>query len=116
MQPDGLSVLPSDRCLPDGRALIMTHPDRYRSIFEALRAKLNAETLQRLKRPVDVWILAERKCVHAEINRLRALLLDYPPVSLATVERAERLAVGHSDYISKYAHAATDLVLREEAP
>ena len=46
------------------------------------------------------------------VNDLRALR-DLTPVDIAIVERAERLAVGHSDYVSKYAHAAADLVLAD---
>ena len=85
----------------------------YKSVYETIRAALNAETARREKRPVEAWILAERECVLREVNRQRALRA-YDPVSLADVERAERMAVGHSDYISKYAHAAPDLVLCKE--
>ena len=85
----------------------------YKSVYETIRATLNVETTRREKRTVEAWILAERECVLREINRQRALRA-YDPVSLADVERAERMAVGHSDYISKYAHAATDLVLCKE--
>jgi hypothetical protein len=79
-------------------------------VYEAIRAALVAETEHRKGRSVEAWILAERECVMREVNRQRALLA-YDPVALEIVERAERLAVGHSDYISKYAHAAADLVL-----
>lgn len=85
----------------------------YKSIFEAIRATLDAETAHRKHRSVEAWILAERECVMREINRQRGLRA-YDPVSLADVERAERLAVGHIDYVSKYAHAAADLVLCKE--
>lgn len=84
----------------------------YKEIFEIILAKLNAETLLRDKRTLDTWILAERECVQREVNRLRAVL-ERPPISIADVERAERLALGHSDYVRKYAHAATSLVLAE---
>jgi hypothetical protein len=85
----------------------------YKPVFEAIRAELDAETRHRAGRTVEAWILAERECVLREVNRQR-LLLAYEPVGIAAVERAERQAVGHSDYISKYAHAAADLVFRKE--
>lgn len=85
----------------------------YKPVFEAIRATLNAETERRKNRAVAAWILAERACVLREVNHQRELLA-YDPVGIADVERAERLAVGHSDYISKYAHAAADLVLCKE--
>lgn len=88
--------------------------DHYRPVFEAIRAKLNQETELRIGRSLEEWILAERECVMREVNRQRQLLA-YEPVGIATIERAERLAVGHTDYIMKYALAAADLVFRKEA-
>lgn len=85
----------------------------YKLIYEAIRARLVAETVHRKKRSLEAWILAERECVLRAVNHHRALLA-YEPVDLAVVERAEHQAVGHSDYISKYAHAAADLVCRKE--
>lgn len=85
----------------------------YKEIFEIILTKLNAETLLRKKRSVETWILKERTCVQREVNRLRTIL-ERPPISLADVERAERLALGHSDYVRKYAHAAAELVLAEK--
>lgn len=85
----------------------------YRPVYEAIRAKLSAETAVRAGRSVEEWILAERECVMREVNRQRGLLA-YDPVGIGVVERAERMAVGHSDYVSKYAHAAADLVFRKE--
>jgi hypothetical protein len=81
----------------------------YRPVFDAIRAKLNAETQKRGGRTVEEWILAEREAVMREVNRQR-YLLAYKPVGISQIERAERLAVGHSDYVSKFAHAAADLV------
>lgn len=86
----------------------------YKPVYEAIRAELAAETERRAGRTVEAWILAERGAVMREVNRQRALLA-YNPVGIEVVERAERMAVGHSDYISKYAHAAADLVFRKEA-
>ncbi len=85
----------------------------YKSVYEAIRSKLVAETEHRPKRDLEAWILAERECVMREVNRQRGLLA-YDPIGIAIVERAERMAVGHSDYISKYAHAAADLVFRKD--
>lgn len=88
--------------------------DNYKQIYETIRADLVAETTHRKERATEEWIVAERKCVLHVINRLRAQS-DYAPVGLEAVERAERMAVGHSDYLSKYAHAAADLVFRKDA-
>lgn len=85
----------------------------YKDVFETIRAKLDAKTLLREKREAATWILEERDCVWREVNRQRALL-GRPPIAVADVERAERLALGHSDYICKYAHAAADLVFTEK--
>jgi hypothetical protein len=85
----------------------------YKEVYETILAKLNAETLLRKKRTVNAWILEERACVQREVNRLRAQR-EHPPVSIEDVERAERLALGHSDYVRKYAHAAADLVFTEK--
>jgi len=85
----------------------------YKPVFEAIRAALNAETERRKNRSIEAWIRTERECVMREVNYQRGLLA-YDPIDIADVERAERLAVGHSDYVAKYAHAAADLVLRKE--
>lgn len=87
---------------------------RHRVVYETIRAKLAAEAELRKGRTVEEWILTERECVQREVNRQRRQLA-YEPVDIAIVERAERMAVGHSDYISQYAHAAADLVFRKEA-
>lgn len=87
----------------------------YKPIYEAIRAKLVAETERRAGRSVEEWILAERECVMHEVNRQRRLRAQ-GPVSIDVVERAERMAVGHSDYVSTYAHVAADLVFRETPP
>ena len=84
----------------------------YKSVFEAILSKLEAETHLREKRALDVWICEERACVQREINHQRAFL-GKPPVSIDDVERAERTALGHSDYTRKFAHAAADLVFND---
>ena len=89
----------------------------YEMIYQALsketelRGQRRREARRANKSPEEAWILGERQRVMREVNRLRGLL-GYVLVDIAAVERAERTAVGHSDYISKYAHAAADLVLR----
>ena len=85
----------------------------YKPVYEVIRAKLVLETERRPGRALEEWILAERKCVLHEVNHQRRLLA-YAPVKIEDVERAERTACGHSDYVSKYAHAAADLVFRKE--
>jgi hypothetical protein len=86
----------------------------YKQVFETILAKLDAETRLRDGRDLEAWIAAERACVWREVNRLRELR-GWSQLSMCAIERAERLAVGHSDYVRKYAHAAADLVLREVA-
>ena len=86
----------------------------YKPVYEAIRAKLAAETARRAGRTVEEWIVAERECVLREVNHQRGQNAC-EPVDIAAIERAERMAVGHSDYVSKYAHAAADLVFRKEA-
>jgi hypothetical protein len=86
----------------------------YKPVYEAIRAKLAAETELRKGRSVEEWILAERESVMRAVNYQRGLFA-YDPVGIEVVERAERMAVGHSDYISQYAYAAADLVFRKEA-
>lgn len=87
----------------------------YKSVYDAIYAELIAASDLRSGRSVEAWILAERECVLREVNRQR-LLLARVPVEIADVTRAEQQAVGHSDYISKYAHVAADLVLQEPLP
>lgn len=89
-------------------------PLSYKAVFDAIQTALNAETVLRKGRPVETWILAERMCVLRAVNHQRSLLA-HDPVGIADVERAERTAVGHVDYVSKYAHAAANLVFRKGA-
>lgn len=84
-------------------------PRPYKDVFETILAALDQETRLRKGREVGVWIAEERACVQREVNRQRALI-GHAAISIDDVERAERLALGHSDYVRKYAHAAADLV------
>ena len=98
--------------------MVETVASHYKPVYEAIRAKLAAETARRAGRTVEEWIVAERECVLREVNHQRGQIACEPvacePVDIAAIERAERMAVGHSDYVSKYAHAAADLVFRKE--
>ena len=76
------------------------HTEPYRTIYDALAV----ETEKRGKRPVDEWIQAEREAVHraacdyAQKHGLRA-------PTMSEVERAERHAEGHCDYMATWAYA-----------
>jgi hypothetical protein len=83
----------------------------YAQSYAAIRARLCAETDLRKTRTVDEWILAERARVLPEVNR-QWMALSFDPVDSAAVERAECMAVWHSDCISQYALAAADLVFK----
>lgn len=85
----------------------------YQETYEAIHAVLHAETKRRDERTLDEWILAERECVLREVNHHRRAQ-GHAAVKIGLIERAERLALGHSDYIAKFAHAAADLVFRKE--
>lgn len=86
------------------------HVTVYQLVYNTIKERLNKETELRGQRTLDEWILAERVCVMNEVNRQRAFMRK-TPVDIVRIERAERTAVGHSDYISKFAHAAADVVL-----
>lgn len=55
------------------------------------------------------WVIHERGIVHDAVNRLRARL-GKGPADAADILSAERRAVGHSDYMTKFALAAADVV------
>jgi hypothetical protein len=61
------------------------------------------------------WIVAERLVMFATVNRLRSNY-GLPPIQLSSVQRAERQAVGHSDYSKKFALYCAELVLKENPP
>jgi hypothetical protein len=81
----------------------------YQAACEAIFEVLSKETDERHRRTLDEWIARERICVWVEVNKLRDKL-GLLPTTLAEVERIERLAIGHSDYVHKYACAAAHLV------
>lgn len=85
----------------------------YKPVYGAIREQLALETEKRAGRHYEEWILAERLSVQREVNRQRALLA-YAPVGVEAIEKAESSALGHSDYLSQYAHAAADVVFRKD--
>lgn len=56
------------------------------------------------------WVLFERQVMVDAVNRVRRNA-GLPESSRADVERAERQAVGHSDYTAKFALYCTELAL-----
>ncbi|WP_244260505.1 hypothetical protein [Burkholderia gladioli] len=77
-----------------------------RSIHDALLR----EGAKRKSRTVEEWLTAERAAVWKEaIAQAHKLQLRVP--SIADVERAERLAHGHSNYAAKWAHGVADAML-----
>ncbi|NHH78048.1 hypothetical protein [Burkholderia gladioli] len=77
-----------------------------RSIHDALLR----EGAKRKSRTVEEWLTAERAAVWKEaIAQAHKLQLRVP--SIADVERAERLAHGHSHYAAKWAHGVADAML-----
>lgn len=88
--------------------------DYFRPIREPARSIYDALTKEVGKRkdrtPAD-WIAAERDAVLREaIFQAQKLSLNSP--SLAEVEQAERLAIGHSDYAAKWARGVAEAMLR----
>ncbi|MCK2034451.1 hypothetical protein [Microbacterium sp. KSW4-4] len=55
------------------------------------------------------WVVFERLAMLDAVNRLRARK-GRSPVDRERIEFAERRAVGHSDYMLKFAMGAADLV------
>lgn len=58
------------------------------------------------------WVFFEREAMCTEVNRQRSAR-GLKPVSLLEVLRAERMAVGHSDYASKFCLYCADLAVGE---
>lgn len=85
---------------------------------ERLLAAFRDEAGHRQSRPgIDAtsgepnWVLAERQRMLTEVNRIRRSA-GADPVTLRDIEDAERPAVGHSDYASKFAFYCAELALR----
>lgn len=88
-----------------------------KAAVNALRATLAAAQEERPKRPELVdgpdgpeceWAVYERARMHETVNAIRADR-NLPPVPIEDVVRVERLAVGHSDYSSKFAYYCAEL-------
>jgi len=79
--------------------LFRPHFEPARTFYDALMD----ESQHRKKRDCDEWILAERERMWREAR-------DYsqknglPVLKISDIERAERQACGHVDYVSKFAH------------
>jgi hypothetical protein len=89
-----------------------------KAFTDVLRATLTREQELRGLRPhlVDgpdgtecAWARYERNRMHEKVNDLRADL-GLPPLPLEDILRAERQAVGHSDYSLKFALYCAELV------
>jgi hypothetical protein len=66
-------------------------------------------TAQKQRGERDDWMLFERQTMLDAVNAERAAR-SRPPVSMAEIERADRLASGHSDYSRKFALYCAELV------
>jgi hypothetical protein len=84
---------------------------------DVLRATLAATQEERDRRPDLVegpdgpeceWAAYERARMHETVNAIRSDR-SLPPVSVDDIVRVERLAVGHSDYSSKFALYCAEL-------
>lgn len=75
------------------------------SIYDAL----TAEAARRKGRAADVWLAAERNAVFLAAREQAEKLHLYAP-KIKEIERAERLAMGHSDYAAKWAIGVADIM------
>ncbi len=76
----------------------------------ALETALRQQMLKRSTMPLDAWIAAERKLMFDAVNRLRHTA-DREPLPIMAVEEMERQALGHSDYVHKFALYCSELVV-----
>jgi hypothetical protein len=88
-----------------------------RAATDVLRATLAVAQEQRDQRPDLVdgpdgpeceWAAYERARMHETVNEIRAER-NLPPVPVEDIVRVERMAVGHSDYSSKFALYCAEL-------
>jgi hypothetical protein len=75
--------------------------------------RLTHEQALRPSRLLVEWQLSERALMLYLVNQERGAHSD-PPATVAEIERAERLAFGHSDYSSKWALYCAQLASGEE--
>lgn len=78
---------------------------------EASRRHLRTELVELMPGLHEpAWVRAERRAMWIVVDELRRAR-GLPSVSLDDVWRAETLACGHIDYLTKYAMHCADLVL-----
>ncbi|MDF0506627.1 hypothetical protein POK33_38395 [Burkholderia cenocepacia] len=89
--------------------------DKFRPVREPARSIHDAllrEAAKRKVRTVEEWLTAERDAVLREaIFQAHKLRRRIP--TLADVERAERLATGHTDYAAKWAIGVAEAMVAE---
>lgn len=93
-----------------------TEAAQWREDVHELQEVLIAATRERPKRSTfgpasgDLgWVVFERITMLDAVNRIRSRY-GRAPVSRDDIEFAERRAVGHIDYVAKFAMGAADLV------
>lgn len=84
------------------------HTYRNKTHYE-LHQLLCDEAEKRDDRGFDAWVLAEREAMCDAVNKYRARL-GKNPITIEDVARVEQMAVGHTDYGTKYALYCTELV------
>jgi hypothetical protein len=87
---------------------------------DVLRATLATAQEERPQRPDLVdgpdgpeceWAVYERSRMHEAVNAIRAER-GLTPLPVEEIARVERLAVGHSDYSSKFAYYCAELAVK----
>lgn len=81
--------------------------DEWRWVLGKMKAALAAAQAKR-DQSAD-WIRFEQRSMLDAVNLERGARA-LPPIDLATLERAEAMAVGHTDYSDKFALYCTELV------
>lgn len=88
------------------------HRDPYEPVFEpakSLYRALKAETKNREGRPLNMWIAAERNAIFNEAVR-QAKQRKITAPTMETVMKAERLAMGHIDYLTKWSLMVAEIM------
>ena len=89
----------------------------YRALTDHFEEVLIEASAERQSRPDMVedegtrepgWVVHERAVMRQEVDSVRAARA-MPPISDAAMQRAEALALGHSDYTRKFALGCADL-------
>lgn len=81
---------------------------KMRALRDSFLATLTKTQRERSLRPD--WVLHERRVMRDAVNAVR-IDAGLAPVAIAAVERVETMAVGHSDYSSKFALYCAELAL-----